>query len=152
MVFGEWMLPVKLAVLFSGIFLWVGMFTGVWKYLQICKSEQAKAHIYIDIAHRSSLLYAPASLILAVLAYLSMWSELINFWSVVANLIFFSLSIAAYILHGLLKDTNNQFHQPHRLGRWSIQPILLNLFMWILILAELVGTGVLLSGAYLRLF
>ena len=26
-------LAVKIAIIFSGIFLWVGMFTGVWKYL-----------------------------------------------------------------------------------------------------------------------
>ena len=57
------------AVLFSGVFLWVGMLTGVWKYYQIRHSAQARAHYYVDIAHRSSLLYAPASLIIAILAY-----------------------------------------------------------------------------------
>lgn len=61
-------LAVRLALIFSGIFLWVGMLTGVWKYWQIRASAQARAHYYVDIAHRSSLLYAPASLILAVLA------------------------------------------------------------------------------------
>mgnify|MGYP006897788693 FL=1 len=64
-------LAVKLAILFSGIFLWVGMLTGVWKYLQIRNSAQSRAHYYVDIAHRSSLLYAPAAIILAVLAYYS---------------------------------------------------------------------------------
>ena len=59
---------VSLAIIFSGVFLWVGMLTGVWKYYQIRHSEQARAHYYVDIAHRSSLLYAPASLIIAVLA------------------------------------------------------------------------------------
>ncbi len=28
-------LAVKIAIIFSGIFLWIGMLTGVWKYWQI---------------------------------------------------------------------------------------------------------------------
>ncbi len=67
---------VKIGIIFSGIFLWVGMLTGVWKYYQIRHSQQSRAHYYVDIAHRSSLLYAPASLILAVLAYFSVWSDI----------------------------------------------------------------------------
>ena len=59
----------QLAIIFSGIFLWVGMLTGVWKYYQIRNTELARAHYYVDIAHRSSLLYAAASLILAALSY-----------------------------------------------------------------------------------
>lgn len=54
---------VRWTIVFSGIFLWIGMLTGVWKYWQIRHSAQARAHYYVDIAHRSSLLYAPASLI-----------------------------------------------------------------------------------------
>ena len=55
-------LAVRLALIFSGIFLWVGMLTGVWKYWQLRASTQARAHYYVVIAHRSGLLYAPASL------------------------------------------------------------------------------------------
>ena len=80
---------VKIAIVFSGIYLWVGMLTGVWKYAQIRKSELARAHYYVDIAHRSSLLYAPASLIIAVLAYFSVWNELLNLILVLINLFFF---------------------------------------------------------------
>ncbi len=100
---------VKIGIIFSGIFLWVGMLTGVWKYYQIRHSQQSRAHYYVDIAHRSSLLYAPASLILAVLAYFSVWSDMLNVICVILNLIFFSFSIGSYILHGFLKDTTNQF-------------------------------------------
>lgn len=42
---------VQLAIVFSGIFLWIGMVTGVWKYWQICRSELSRAHYYVDIAH-----------------------------------------------------------------------------------------------------
>ncbi|WP_286860284.1 MULTISPECIES: hypothetical protein [Acinetobacter] len=148
----ELSLAVKLAILFSGIFLWVGMLTGVLKYLQIRNSAQSRAHYYVDIAHRSSLLYAPATLILAVLAYYSQFSETINLICVVLNLAFFSFSIGAYILHGVLKDTTNQFKKPHQLGKVQLPGILMTLAMIGLIVAELGGTGILLWGATQGLF
>ena len=148
----ELSLAVKLAILFSGNFLWVGMLTGVWKYLQIRNSAQSRAHYYVDIAHRSSLLYAPATLILAVLAYYSQFSETINLICVVLNLAFFSFSIGAYILHGMLKDTTNQFKKPHQLGKVQLPGILMTLAMIGLIVAELGGTGILLWGATQGLF
>ena len=104
----ELALAVKIAIIFSGIFLWIGMFTGVWKYWQIRQSPQSRAHYYVDIAHRSSLLYAPATLILAVLAYYSDLSSAMNLICVLVNIVFFSFSIAAYMLHGFLQDTTNQ--------------------------------------------
>lgn len=148
----ELSLAVKLAILFSGIFLWVGMLTGVWKYLQIRNSAQSRAHYYVDIAHRSSLLYAPATLILAVLAYYSQFSETINLICVILNLAFFSFSIGAYILHGMLKDTTNQFKKPHQLGKVQLPGILMTFAMIGLIVAELGGTGILLWGAAQGLF
>ncbi|MCK8640210.1 hypothetical protein M1L59_05735 [Acinetobacter schindleri] len=148
----ELSLAVKLAILFSGIFLWVGMLTGVWKYLQIRNSAQSRAHYYVDIAHRSSLLYAPATLILAVLAYYSQFSETIDLICVVLNLAFFSFSIGAYILHGMLKDTTNQFKKPHQLGKVQLPGILMTLAMIGLVVAELGGTGILLWGAAQGLF
>ena len=142
---------VSWAILFSGIFLWVGMLTGVWKYYQIRNSLHAKAHYYVDIAHRSSLLYAPASLILAVLAYFSIWDEKINFFFVLINLFFFSFSILSYILHGMLKDTNNQFKYPHQMGKWHLPKCLLTLTMVFLVIGELVATAGLLLGTMLGL-
>ncbi|WP_287906346.1 hypothetical protein [Acinetobacter sp.] len=145
-------LSVKLAVIFSGIYLWVGMLTGVWKYVQISRSELARAHYYVDIAHRSSLLYAPASLILAVMAYCSSFQEIINLLCVMVNLVFFSFSIASYILHGWLKDTTNQFKQPHQLGSVHLPKILLRLAMILLVIGEIFATGVLLLGMIKGLF
>ncbi|MGE4316832.1 hypothetical protein [Acinetobacter sp.] len=139
------------AVLFSGIFLWVGMLTGIWKYYQIRQSAQARAHYYVDIAHRSSLLYAPASLIIAVLAYFSVWNELLNLILVLINLFFFSFSILSYILHGWLKDTTNQFKQPHQVGRWHLPKWMLSSAMILLIVGELGATAGLLLGTMMGL-
>ncbi len=144
-------LSVRLAIVFSGIFLWVGMLTGVWKYLQIRHSEQSRAHYYVDIAHRSSLLYAPASLILAVLSYFSVWTELWNLVFVVLNLIFFSFSVLSYILHGLLKDTTNQFRTPHQMGRFHLPTWMMTFAMLLLVLAEVGATGMLLLGSAITL-
>ena len=148
----ELALAVKIAIIFSGIFLWIGMFTGVWKYWQIRQSPQSRAHYYVDIAHRSSLLYAPATLILAVLAYYSDLSSAMHLICVLVNIVFFSFSIAAYMLHGFLQDTTNQFKQPHQLGRFHLPGSLMSLAMLGLIIAELGGTGVLLYGAFSGLF
>ena len=142
---------VACAVLFSGIFLWVGMLTGIWKYYQIRQSAQARAHYYVDIAHRSSLLYAPASLIIAVLAYFSVWTEPLNLILVLINLFFFSFSILSYILHGWLKDTTNQFKQPHQVGRWHLPKWMLSSAMILLIIGELGATAGLLLGTMLGL-
>lgn len=139
-------LSVKLALIFSGVYLWVGMLTGVWKYVQISRSELARAHYYVDIAHRSSLLYAPASLILAVMAYCSSFQEIINLLCVIVNLVFFSFSIASYVLHGWLKDTTNQFKQPHQLGAVHLPKILLRLAMILLVIGEIFATGIFLLG------
>ncbi len=138
---------VKSAIVFSGVFLLIGMLTGVWKYWQIRHSDQARAHYYVDIAHRSSLLYAPASLILAVLAYFSAWPEWLNLICVWLNLIFFTFSILSYVLHGVLKDTTNQFKTPHRLGKSHTLPnSLMTMAMFLLIVSELGASAVLLTG------
>lgn len=140
----------KLAIIFSGIFLWVGMLTGVWKYYQIRNTELARAHYYVDIAHRSSLLYAAASLILAALSYFTSLSDSLILFCVVANLFFFSMSILIYIIHGMLKDTTNQFKQPHKLGQWSIPRWCMTFLMLNLIIVELGATAVLLLGTILK--
>ncbi|NWK75271.1 hypothetical protein HYG93_13560 [Acinetobacter sp. SwsAc6] len=142
---------VQCAIVFSGLFLWVGMLTGVWKYWQIRHSIQARAHYYVDIAHRSSLLYAPASLILAVLAYFSQFPEWVNLLCVWVNLVFFSFSILSYILHGVLQDTTNQFKTPHRLGsKWTVPTWCMSLAMLLLVIGELGATLLLILGTLMR--
>lgn len=137
-----------LAILSAGLFLVVGLLTGVWKYVAIMQSERARAPYYVDIAHRASLLYASSSLILAALAYFSVWSENVNMMAVLLNVIYFALAIGTYVIHGLLKDTDNQLRRPHRLGSKTLPSLLIQLFMWSLIVAEIGGTLVLLAGAW----
>ncbi|MFH3626658.1 hypothetical protein [Acinetobacter nosocomialis] len=138
---------VQLAIVFSGVFLWIGMLTGVWKYWQIRRSELSRAHYYVDIAHRSSLLYAAATLILAVLSYFTVLNEDIAVWCVLANILFFSFSILVYIIHGFLEDTTNQFKQPHRLGQVTLPTWLMTFMMIALIITELLATAILVLGA-----
>ena len=100
----------------------------------------------MDIAHRSSLLYAPATLIIAVMAYCSSWSEFVNLSCVLVNLFFFSFAILSYVLHGLLKDTTNQFQQPHQRGKYKLKACLMRSAMIALVLGEIVSTTILLVG------
>ncbi|MEB6675815.1 hypothetical protein [Acinetobacter haemolyticus] len=139
----------QIAIVFSGLFLWIGMLTGVWKYYQIRQTEQARAHYYVDIAHRSSLLYAAASLILAVLSHFTILAESVVLFCVLANLFFFAMSILTYIIHGLLKDTTNQFKRPHQLGRLTLPTWSMTIMMLALIIVELGATGILLLGTML---
>ena len=124
------------AIVFSGIFLWIGMLTGVWKYYQIRHTERARAHYYI--------------LILATLSHFTVLSNPVALLCVLANLFFFSLAILSYILHGLLQDTTNQFKQPHQLGYWTLPSWCMTFMMVALIIAELSTTTILLIGTIFK--
>ena len=143
---------VALAVLGSGFLLLVGLFTGVWKYTAIRASAKSRAPYYVDIAHRASLMYSFSALVLAVLAVVSVWSPLVNFWAVLANLVYFVAAISTYVIHGALQDTQNQLARPHKLGKSTLPNFLISGFMWSLIVAEVGGTIVLFSGAAVRLW
>jgi hypothetical protein len=136
----------KAALLAAALFLITGLLTGVWKYLQIRRSSQARAHHYVDVAHRSSLLYAFACLVLERLAVESGWPEWIDLLAVLAAVIFFALAVGSYILHGALGDTANQFRRPHQLGSRELPAALMSAFMVMLIIAEIGGVTVLFAG------
>ncbi len=142
---------VSLAIAASGIFFLTGLLTGVWKYLAIMRSEKAEAPYYVNIAHRTSLLYAFAAQLLAVFAWLSTWDECTNFWATLFPLVFFSAAIFTYIVHGALRDTDNQLASPHRLGPMSLPGFLIQGFMWALIVAEIGGFIVLFAGVLQRI-
>jgi hypothetical protein len=144
--------PVALAILGAGVLLLLGLLSGVWKYVAIMQSERARAPYYVDITHRAALMYSFAALVLAALAYFSLWSVTVNFWAVAANLVYFFAAITTYAIHGALKDTDNQLRRPHQLGKHQMPSILIQGFMWTLIAAEVGGTLVLLVGAWLRLW
>lgn len=137
---------VRLALLASGLFFLTGLLTGIWKYLAMMNSEKAEAPYYVNIAHRTSLLYAFAAQLLAVFAALSAWSPMVNLWATLFPLVFFAAAIFTYVVHGVLRDTENQLARPHRLGPVSLPGILIGGFMWALIMAEVGGFVVLFAG------
>lgn len=59
------------------------------------------------------------------------------------------MSILTYIIHGLLKDTTNQFKRPHQLGRLTLPTWSMTIMMLALIIVELGATGILLLGTML---
>lgn len=137
---------VALALVASGVFFLCGLLTGVWKYLAIMANDTAEAPYYVNIAHRTSLLYAFAAQLLAVFAGLSAWSPVVNFWATLFPLVFFGAAIFTYVVHGALRDTENQLARPHRLASATLPGFLIQGFMWALIVAELGGFLVLFAG------
>lgn len=143
------MSAVTLAWIGSGGLFLTGLLTGVWKYAQMARSEKGRSHYYVDIAHRSSLMYGFACVLVAHFAQMSAFSNVVNTVAVAAQVLFFSLAVGSYILHGFLGDTTNQMRSPHKLGSGELPAILIHGFMWALIVAEVGGFVVLFYGAYL---
>lgn len=99
----------RVTILLAGlIFLWA-LLLGVWKYRQMATSENHLAHPYVDIAHRAALLYAFATMLLAVFVELSAWPTWVNLTAMLVVVAFFVLAIAIYVRHGMARDTTNQF-------------------------------------------
>lgn len=138
---------VRLCVIAAGVFFLAGLLTGAWKYFHIARSPAATAPVYVDIAHRAALLYSFASLLLAVFAALSVWSSTVDLWAAALPLAFFAGAIVSYVVHGVLRDTDNQLLRPHRLGRGTVHPAAIAGFMWALMAAEIGGFAVLFAGA-----
>ena len=137
----------KLALLGSGLFLLVGLLTGVWKFLAITRSPQSQAPRYISVAHQASLLYSFATLVLLQLLEFSPYPEAVNVVAVGVPLFFFAVAISTYVAHALLRDTDNQFLRPYRMGRLFIPPRLFHVMVWFLIIGEVGGFALLFVGA-----
>lgn len=127
----------ELTMLAAGLIFLLALALGVWKYRQMATSETHLAHPYVDIAHRSALMYAFATLLIAVFVELSAWPTWVNLTAAAVVVVFFVGAIASYILHGVLRDTTNQFAHPTR-G--------LGVAMAALIVGEMGGFAVLLAG------
>lgn len=135
-----------LSIVAAGVFFLTGLLTGVWKYLQISANEEAVAHPYVDIAHRASLLYAFAALLLARFCAISQLPDTVEFWAAFFPLLYFGFAILTYIIHGALRDTDNQLEKPHRLGGMTVSPLSMAVTMWSLVIAEIGGFVVLFYG------
>ena len=126
-----------LTVLAAGlIFLWA-LALGIWKYRQMATSPDHLAHPYVDIAHRAALLYAFATMLLAVFVELSAWPAWVDLTAAAVVVAFFVLAIATYVTHGLRRDTTNQFERVDTTLRVA---------MAALIVGEIGGTAVLVAG------
>ena len=135
-----------LCLLAAGSFFMTGLLTGWWKYRCIATSAEAAAPVYVDIAHRAALMYAFSAMLLREFVPYSPLSATGTLLAVAAPLLFFALAIAAYVLHGILRDTDNQLRSPHRLGNGTLPGFAMTGFMWLLALAEIGGFAVLLWG------
>ncbi len=142
---------VVLALLASGVFFMTGLLTGVWKYRCIWTSDASEAPYYVNTAHRASLLYAFAALVLMHFAAVSPWSTTVNLIAVAVPVFFFGFAVGTYVVHGFLRDTDNQFEQPHVLGPFELPPFVVRGSMWLLIVGEVGGFGVLFVGFVARL-
>lgn len=134
------------ALLCAGLLLQAGLWLGVWKYLAIRRSPDACAPEYVSIAHRAALMYAFAC---AVLAGLVQRTALPDAWAqacVLAMAASFALAVASYMLHGALRDTDNQFRRPHRLGRVPVHSGLVDAVMLAKAGVEVVASLALLWG------
>lgn len=142
----------KFCLLASASFLMNGLLTGVWKYVGMMRSPEGVAPAYVDIAHRTSLMYAFACLVLRELVPTSPVGPTATLWVVAIPIIYFASAVALYMLHGWLKDTDNQLRQPHRLGSGQLPRFMIQGYMVTLIVREIGGVGILVYGLFASTF
>lgn len=111
-------MPIKLAILFSGLFLLIGMLTGVWKYATIMKSENAKSSMYVDIAHRNALLFSFACVVIAKLMEFSPFSPTTQMVITAIPLFYFSLTTINQIKEGFAGRTETIFKERNFSTTW----------------------------------
>jgi hypothetical protein len=58
--------------------------------------------------------------------------------------------VLGYIVHGVLRDTDNQLRRPHRLGSRVVPASAMTTFMIVLIIGEVGAFSVLLAGCAAR--
>ena len=119
------------------MFLWA-LLLGVQKYAQILASPDGHAHPYTDIAHRAALLYSFAYVLIAAVVELGAWSVGVNLVCASVLTLYFLVAVGGYMMHGLQKQTVNQFVPP--------VPGWLRAWMITLIVGEVGAFAVLLAG------
>ena len=121
----------------AGLIFLLALLLGIWKYRQMATSENHLAHPYVDIAHRAALLYAFATMLVAVFVELSAWPTWVNLTAAMVLVTFFVVAIVEYAILGARRHTTNQFEHPTA-G--------LHAGMIALIVGEVGGFAVLLAG------
>jgi hypothetical protein len=133
----------QLAIVASGVFFLNALLTGVWKYREMAASPEGVAHVYVDISHRTSLLYAFACVLLAMFANISQLPAWLELLAMVMLVSYFALAVIIYMIHGWRKDTDNQMRKPSAS---------LHQAMWSLIAAEIGGFLILFYGVLTALW
>lgn len=126
-----------------GLFFLTGLATGIWKHNAMMTNPSRQAPAYVDIAHRASLLYSFASLVLVKFVELSPFSSAVTTAAAAAPLLFFAVAIGRYLSLAIGNQTDNQYKLPLDATR---------VVMPMLIIAEVGGFGVLFAGFMLRRF
>lgn len=92
-------------------------------------------------------MYSFASLVVWKFAELSPLGDAVELGAVIALEGYFGIAIVTYVVHALLKDTDNQLRAPFQLGTATIPRPMIEALMWSLIAAEVGGFVVLFYGA-----
>jgi hypothetical protein len=130
-------IAVKISILFAGMFLLAGMLTGVWKYAKIMRSDERRAPVYVDIAHRNALMFSFASLVIAKLVEYSPLSPVWQLVIIAIPFFFFVMTSIGQISEGVKDRTDNIFKTPD-----SVR----NIFMYGLVAGEISSIAALVIG------
>lgn len=133
----------KATLLLAGLmFLWA-LLLGVVKYRQMSAAEDGLAHPYTDTAHRAALLYSFALLLVAVFVELSDWGEVVDMVAAGGLAFYFYASVADYMVHGLRRETDNQFRDPvPALRPFMASLIAVEIGAWLVLLAGFLSAQV----------
>jgi hypothetical protein len=130
-------IAIQITLAAAGIFLFVGLIGGVMKYHGIMTSENHRAPVYIDVAHRASLMYSFAALVMAELLKYSPYSVAVQCVITAVPLFFFATAVAQYFKLGIENKVRNQFKQRNFVTTWG---------MLLLIVGEVGGVGAIVWG------
>lgn len=128
---------VSIAITSAGVLFLNALLTGVWKFKQMMKSPHGLAHRYVDIAHRASLMYSFACILLAVFVWVSQLAQIIEISALLALIIYFMIAVISYMIQGLKQETDNVMAAKSPAITW---------FMVSLILVEISGFIVIFYG------
>ena len=110
-----------------------------------------KAPRYVSRGHLAALMYSFACLVLLELTRQSSLPDTAETAIVIVLISFFALAQGSYLLHGLLRDTDNQLARPHLLGSRTWPPWMMTVFMVALITVEVTGFLALFLAAVVKI-
>ena len=125
------------------MFLWA-LLLGIVKYRQMATAEDGLAHPYTDTAHRAALLYSFALLLVATFVELSEWGEVVDMVAAGGMALYFYAAVGGYAVHGLRRDTDNQFREPEPgLHAFMASLIAVEIGAWLVLVAGFVAAQIL---------